>query len=79
MLGLGEEGGPVVELALTDDNDGYVSPEFDLPSESENEAPRAKGANGLLESLPPNKRRKVDVDEDIDEEELALRLLRQRR
>ena len=58
--------------AADDEDDGYVSPEFDLPSESEDEpAPppskRARGAAGK-----GNK----DISRTLaDEEELALRLL----
>ena len=54
-----------------DDDDGYVSPEFDLPSESEDEAP------------PPSKRVKsfargkpAAADSLEDYEQLALKLLR---
>lgn len=31
------QGGRVAELVSNDDDDGYVSPEFDLPSESESD------------------------------------------
>ncbi|KIO11212.1 hypothetical protein M404DRAFT_994865 [Pisolithus tinctorius Marx 270] len=68
-----EEGlhGPIV--APLSDDDGYVTPDFDLPSESESEVepppkrrkPSASGS--LLPSRPQNLE---------DEEELALRLLR---
>ncbi|KAI6112360.1 DEAD-domain-containing protein [Pisolithus croceorrhizus] len=63
--------GPVV--APLGDEDGYVTPEFDLPSESESDV-----------ELPPPKRKKPSASGSSlsrpqnleDEEELALRLLR---
>lgn len=68
-----EEGlhGPIV--APLSDDDGYVTPDFDLPSESESEVEpppkrRKPSASGSL--LPP---RPQNLE---DEEELALRLLR---
>ncbi|KAG2359891.1 DEAD-domain-containing protein [Suillus spraguei] len=68
-------GGAIAELAPVDE-DGYISPEFDLPSEDD--------APDTL-SLPPLKRSKHspsanrDSNGLEDEEELALRLLRNRR
>jgi len=66
------------------DDDGYVSPEFDLPDTDEEEerefsrgpAPQKRGASNP--SPPPTKKRKVVEEELEDEEELALRLLRKR-
>ncbi|KAG0703553.1 DEAD-domain-containing protein [Suillus ampliporus] len=68
-----DDEGAIPELAPHDD-DGYMSPEFDLPSEDDVEDPP-----------PPLKRSKRSVltNEDSkgleDEEELALQLLRNRR
>jgi ATP-dependent RNA helicase DDX10/DBP4 len=68
-------GGVIAELAPPDE-DGYISPEFDLPSKDD--------AQDTL-SPPPLKRSKrsastkPDADDLEDEEELALRLLRNRR
>lgn len=68
-------GGAIAELAPLDE-DGYISPEFDLPSEDD--------APDTL-SPPPLKRSKhsasvkIDSNDLEDEEELALRLLRNRR
>lgn len=64
----GPAGAPTVDFA---EDDGYVSPEFDLPSSSDEEdAPpptkRAKGSKGTKSAL-------------AEEEELALQLLRNRR
>lgn len=73
-----DEGGAVAMLESAGEDDGYVSPEFDLPPESDEEMP-PPGRQSFVER-PPSKKRKVDNDEDLDdEEELALRLLRQRR
>ncbi|KXN84023.1 ATP-dependent RNA helicase DBP4 [Leucoagaricus sp. SymC.cos] len=76
-----DEIGPVVTLGSVEEDSGYVSPEFDLPSESEEEASYpANGKRQAVEDHPPAKKRKVDDDEDIDDdEELALRLLSRRR
>ncbi|KAF5348907.1 hypothetical protein D9756_009812 [Leucocoprinus leucothites] len=76
-----DEGGPVAVIEPTEEGDGYVSPEFDLPSESDEEpssfTPRKRAT---FEERPASKKRKVDADEDMgDDEELALHLLRQRR
>ncbi|KAG2136003.1 P-loop containing nucleoside triphosphate hydrolase protein [Suillus clintonianus] len=68
-------GGAIAELAPSDD-DGYISPEFDLPSDDD--------VDGTL-SPPPIKRSrhsastKKDSESLEDEEELALQLLRNRR
>lgn len=77
-----DDGGTIVGTAPPEEDDGYVSPDFDLPSESEVEdkSPPVQAKKDSLGERPPSKKRKVDIDEDIDEdEELALRLLRQRR
>ncbi|KAG1737558.1 DEAD-domain-containing protein [Suillus paluster] len=71
--GIDRDDGHIPELAPPDD-DGYISPEFDLPSEDDVEC-----------SPPPLKRsrRPASTKEDSkgfeDEEELALQLLRNRR
>ncbi|KAJ7662095.1 ATP-dependent RNA helicase dbp-4 [Mycena polygramma] len=69
----GEMGGPMVVGAAEDD--GYVSPEFDLPSDS--------GSDEETWAPPPAKRSKTSHTEPRrtaveDDEELALRLLGQR-
>lgn len=63
-----EGGREVGAYAEPSDDDGYVSPEFDLPSESEEES-------------RPSKRSKVARPSSAleDEEELALALLRSSR
>ncbi|EMD36799.1 hypothetical protein CERSUDRAFT_114703 [Gelatoporia subvermispora B] len=79
---LGDDGafGPTA-APLAEDDDGYVSPEFDLPSGSDSEDERDHWE-------PPSKRAKVSsaksrapaADNSLqDEEELALQLLRSRR
>lgn len=72
-----DEGGRLVMLGNAEEDGGYISPEFDLPSESDEESsPPAGGKNNRL---PQSKKRKVDVHDAMDEdEELALRLLRRR-
>ena len=63
--------GPTIAELLEDD--GYVSPEFDLPSESEREdewRPPAKKPRRNLSSAAPTLE---------DEEQLALQMLRSRR
>ncbi|GAV99997.1 DEAD-domain-containing protein [Lentinula edodes] len=63
------EGGREVGAYVEPSDDGYVSPEFDLPSESESE-----------EESRPSKRSKVARPSALeDEEELALALLRSSR
>ncbi|KAJ3896680.1 P-loop containing nucleoside triphosphate hydrolase protein [Lentinula edodes] len=63
------EGGREVGAYVEPSDDGYVSPEFDLPSESESE-----------EESRPSKRSKVARPSVLeDEEELALALLRSSR
>ncbi|KAH6903174.1 ATP-dependent RNA helicase dbp-4 [Coprinopsis sp. MPI-PUGE-AT-0042] len=74
-------GGPVAYLdAPSDEDDGYVSPEFDLPPGSDEDDDRERPRSF---SPPPAKRFKkaVQDDEDVnldDDEQLALRLLRRR-
>lgn len=63
---------PTAVLAPMSDDDGYESPEFDLPSENEHSdgPPAAKRSK-------PSKVSSNDVEPTLeDEEELALRLLR---
>ena len=79
-------GGPVLALPPPsdgDDDDGYVSPDFDLPSESGDEedndlpaAKRSKILHGGNSTGNPSMRSALAVEED---EELALSLLRRRR
>lgn len=60
--------GPAV--ALSSDGDGYVSPVFDLPSES--------GDDRTHFSAPPRKKSRDKPPTTLEEEEeLALKLLRQ--
>ena len=75
-----DTGAPVAMLAPPDEDDGYVSPEFDLPSESEDDAPPAK-RNKPSHKQPDGKARKPDTGATTleEEEELALQLLRSRR
>lgn len=63
----------------SDDDDGYVSPEFDLPSESEDDEPAGPPPKrSWAREEPPSKKRKT-VDHGLeDDEELALSLLRRR-
>jgi ATP-dependent RNA helicase DDX10/DBP4 len=74
------EGGTIATLEPDSEDDGYVSPDFDLPSESNEEPlPPAKGKRNFREEPSPTKKRKVDIHDDMNEdEELALRLLRRR-
>ena len=61
--------GPTV--AELSDDDGYVSPEFELPSDSE----------GSEDEQPPSKKAKQNPASTTleEEEELALKMLRSRR
>lgn len=61
-----EEAGEGIGIAELSEDDGYVSPEFDLPSSDDEDEP---------ESPPPLKRARIRDDIE-DDEELALRLLR---
>jgi ATP-dependent RNA helicase DDX10/DBP4 len=62
----GQQSGPV--LAAISDDDGYVSPVFDLPSSSDDDVP------------PPKRNKTFQIPQTIDdEEEIALRLLRTNR
>lgn len=76
-------GGAATLGGVSDDDDGYQSPEFDLPSGSDSEDEAAtfeeyqqKRDNTQMQS-PPAKKRKTDHALE-DEEELALQLLRRR-
>ena len=72
----GFAGAPV--LADPDEDDGYVSPEFDLPTASESEdepaPPPAKRAKA-----EPSKKSKGGKSKLAEDEELALQLIRGRR
>ena len=61
-------------IAELSEDDGYVSPEFDLPSESEDEE---------YERPPPSKKSRKNAAPAVstleEEEELALQMLRSRR
>ncbi|XP_006455286.1 hypothetical protein AGABI2DRAFT_153325 [Agaricus bisporus var. bisporus H97] len=80
-LGSVDGGGPILGGAPSEEEDGYVSPEFDLPSESEeDEALPTRNNKNTPRENSRNKKRKLEVGDDIDDdEELVLRLLRQRR
>lgn len=74
--------GPMV-AAGSDDDDGYVSPDFDLPplSDEENEvdsrAPLAKRARKQNQLPTRNSPNKYDLDHSLqDDEELVLQMLR---
>ncbi|KAH9928023.1 DEAD-domain-containing protein [Epithele typhae] len=68
----GEVTGPIV-AGPSDDDGGYISPEFDLPSESEGEAEAD-------ERQPPSKKARTHVVSRLaEEEELVLQMLRSRR
>ncbi|TFY67036.1 hypothetical protein EVJ58_g1894 [Rhodofomes roseus] len=69
-------GGMVATLEPVDEDDGYVSPEFDLPSESEDEAPPAKRSKASTNQV---RKRDAGATTLEEEEELALQLLRSRR
>ena len=59
-------------LGPIEGDDGYVSPEFDLGSDSEEEASPKKLGGDRVQS----KKRRLDNDVDMEgDEELALRLL----
>ncbi|EIM87449.1 DEAD-domain-containing protein [Stereum hirsutum FP-91666 SS1] len=64
-------------LAPVDDDDGYVSPDFDLPpasSEDEDDAPPPPKRSKHHQT--PQSSRREDISTLEDEEELALRMLR---
>lgn len=70
----GDDGPSFAMLAPMPDDDGYVSPDFDLPSASEDDE----------DVPPPPKKRSKTLAAGLsrtsleDEEELALQLLRRR-
>lgn len=69
-----DDGPSFAMLAPIPDDDGYVSPDFDLPSASEDDEdvpPPPKKRNKTLATGPP----RTSLE---DEEELALQLLRRR-
>ncbi|EIW79660.1 DEAD-domain-containing protein [Coniophora puteana RWD-64-598 SS2] len=73
----GSDEGMGPAIASTEEDDGYSSPDLDVPSASESEpeeAPPSKRRKGVT---PDQSKRQQSADLD-DEEELALRLLRQR-
>jgi len=77
------QGGRVAELVSNDEDDGYVSPEFDLPSESESDPDghphRSKKKHRPL--LPTSDAAGGDEDEEEEQEDLealALQKLIQR-
>ncbi|KZT64113.1 DEAD-domain-containing protein [Daedalea quercina L-15889] len=71
-----DNGGPAIAVVTPlDEDDGYVSPKFDLPSESEDEAPPAKRTKSSLNKVD----RRTGTTTLEEEEELALQLLRSRR
>jgi ATP-dependent RNA helicase DDX10/DBP4 len=65
-------------LTPAEDEDGYVSPDFDLPTESEEEAPSPPSKRRKGMSEPAGKSRKQAVTLE-DEEMMALQMLRSRR
>lgn len=70
MAGSDDEGGAAFAPILDPvEDDGYVSPDFDLPPASDNEE----------DGAPPPKRAKSSKSALAEEEEMALQLLRSRR
>ncbi|KAF7292788.1 RNA helicase [Mycena indigotica] len=67
----GMGGGKSAVAMGAEEDDGYVSPEFDLPSEDSDDA-----GQELWARPPPEKRRKTGTETLEEDEELALRLLR---
>lgn len=74
-----DEEAPIALLEPANEDDGYVSLEFDLPSDDKDEptpTQRRKMSGGYSSS----KKRKFHADEDMyDEEQFALSLLGQPR
>jgi hypothetical protein len=64
--------------AYSDDDNGYVTPDFELPSMDEREEAAFLSAPPPSGLPPAKKRRNVEAALE-DEEELALRLLQGRR
>lgn len=78
----GASAGPVLGLS-EDEDDGYVSPEFDLPESDFDDdygmhSPPKRGSAQSRRESPPPKKRKTGHSALEDEEELALRLLEKR-
>ncbi|KAA1121232.1 ATP-dependent RNA helicase dbp4 [Puccinia graminis f. sp. tritici] len=75
----GVQGARVAELASNDEDDGYVSPEFDLPPESDSDPDGDRDHHQhrpkKLKAFRPSDR---DDDEEEDLEALALQKLQQR-
>ncbi|KAM0750297.1 DEAD-domain-containing protein [Meredithblackwellia eburnea MCA 4105] len=80
LEGDGDEGAGY-ELEPMDEDDGYVSPEFDLPSDSDfDESETVYNPNKVKKDNSKSKRRRMDEDDEpaapkIDLEALALRAL----
>ncbi|KAI0059949.1 DEAD-domain-containing protein [Artomyces pyxidatus] len=75
-IDLGSDG-VVATVAPLDDDDGYVSPTFDLPSEhSDSDVPHLRKRKKIAEEHPARQPRRAPTLED--EEELALQMLRGR-
>ncbi|KAH9449840.1 hypothetical protein H4Q26_006526 [Puccinia striiformis f. sp. tritici PST-130] len=73
------QGGRIAELASNDEDDGYVSPEFDLPSESESEPDDHQNHYQHRAKKPkPIPASDSHEEEDDDLEALALQKLKQR-
>lgn len=58
-----------------DEDDGYVSPEFDLPSDSEDE-PHPPPSKRVKSSGDGNRNKKRSGDSLEDYEQMALKMLR---
>ncbi|KIJ63585.1 hypothetical protein HYDPIDRAFT_29379 [Hydnomerulius pinastri MD-312] len=70
-----QEAGHAVLAPLSDD-DGYVTPDFDIPSESDEESDFAPPPLKRAKATSMSKPRRPTAEDIEDEEELALRLLR---
>lgn len=74
-----DEEAPIALLKSANEDDGYISPDFDLPSDDKDE-PTPTQRRKMFGGYPSSKKRKFHADEDMDDEEqFALSLLGQPR
>lgn len=74
-----DEEAPIALLKSANEDDGYISPDFDLPSDDKDESTPTQRRK-MFGGYPSSKKRKFHADEDMDDEEqFALSLLGQPR
>jgi len=77
-----DEEAPTTLLESANEDDDYISPEFDLPSDDtdDTDEPTPPQRRKMFGGYPSSKKQKFHADEDMnDEEQFALSLLGQPR